>query len=152
MSLLLLVGTNWNWQSGLASTWKGLSVCQLFHIDHFGRRKTLLQADLVFLLGAILMATAPIPVILIMGRIYVGLGIGMASMTSPLYISEASPTKVRSAIVSTNSFLITGGQFLSYCINLAFTKVCAIFTKKHFFALFYRGKFSGYSLLSGCYF
>lgn len=90
--------------------------------DHFGRRKTLMQADLVFLLGAILMAAAPIPAILIMGRICVGLGIGMASMTSPLYISEASPTKVRGAIVSTNGLLITGGQFLSYCINLAFTK------------------------------
>lgn len=90
--------------------------------DHFGRRKTLLQADLVFILGAILMAAAPIPAVLIMGRICVGLGIGMASMTSPLYISEASPTKVRGAIVSTNGFLITGGQFLSYCINLAFTK------------------------------
>lgn len=81
-----------------------------------------MQADLVFLLGAILMAAAPIPAILIMGRICVGLGIGMASMTSPLYISEASPTKVRGAIVSTNGLLITGGQFLSYCINLAFTK------------------------------
>jgi len=90
--------------------------------DHFGRRKTLMQADLVFLLGAILMAAAPIPAILIMGRICVGLGIGMASMTSPLYISEASPTKVRGSIVSTNGLLITGGQFLSYCINLAFTK------------------------------
>ncbi|CAI9758049.1 unnamed protein product [Fraxinus pennsylvanica] len=47
----------------------------------------------------------------------------MASMTSPLYISEASSAKVRGALVSTNGFFITGGQFLSYLINLAFTKV-----------------------------
>ncbi|KAL6991506.1 Fibroblast growth factor 3 [Sarracenia purpurea var. burkii] len=46
----------------------------------------------------------------------------MASMTSPLYISEASPAKIRGALVSTNGLLITGGQFLSNLINLAFTK------------------------------
>ena len=54
---------------------------------------------------------------------FVGLGVGMASMTAPLYISEASPAKIRGALVSINAFLITGGQFLSYLVNLAFTKV-----------------------------
>ncbi|PRQ17018.1 putative major facilitator, sugar transporter, major facilitator superfamily [Rosa chinensis] len=49
-------------------------------------------------------------------------GSGYASMTSPLYISEASPASVRGALVSTNGFLITGAQFLAYLINLAFTK------------------------------
>eukprot|EP01018_Ginkgo_biloba_P022276 Gb_01450 [translate_table: standard] len=90
--------------------------------DRFGRRTTLFGADIVFVLGAILMCSAPFPALLIAGRVCVGLGIGMASMTSPLYISEASPAKVRGALVSTNGFLITGGQFLSYLINLAFTK------------------------------
>ncbi|KAL0450787.1 UNVERIFIED_CONTAM: Inositol transporter 4 [Sesamum latifolium] len=56
-------------------------------------------------------------------RIFVGFGVGMASMTAPLYISEASPHRIRGALVSTNGFLITGGQFLSYLINLAFTHV-----------------------------
>ncbi|MBA0692527.1 hypothetical protein Goari_010081, partial [Gossypium aridum] len=55
-------------------------------------------------------------------RILVGLGVGMTSMTAPLYISEASPARIRGALVSTNGLLITGGQFLSYLINLAFTK------------------------------
>ncbi|KAI7726169.1 hypothetical protein M8C21_020388 [Ambrosia artemisiifolia] len=91
--------------------------------DRFGRRFALLFADFLFFIGAVLMAAAPNPSILIMGRIFVGFGVGMASMTAPLYISEASPAKVRGALVSTNGFLITGGQFLSYLINLAFTKV-----------------------------
>lgn len=68
------------------------------------------------------MAFAPSPAVLIVGRAFVGLGVGMASVTAPLYISEASPAKIRGALVSTNGFLITGGQFLSYLINLAFTK------------------------------
>lgn len=91
--------------------------------DRIGRKKTILIADSLFLLGAILMAAAPSPSVLIVGRVFVGFGVGMASMTSPLYISEASPTKIRGALVSTNGFLITGGQFLSYCINIAFTNV-----------------------------
>lgn len=91
--------------------------------DKFGRRSAILMADFLFLLGAIIMATAPNPSLLVVGRVFVGLGVGMASMTAPLYISEASPAKIRGALVSTNGFLITGGQFLSYLINLAFTDV-----------------------------
>ena len=91
--------------------------------DRFGRKVSILTADTLFFLGSAIMAAATSPAILIVGRVFVGLGVGMASMASPLYISEASPARVRGALVSLNSFLITGGQFLSYLINLAFTKV-----------------------------
>ncbi|KAF3322214.1 putative inositol transporter 2 [Carex littledalei] len=90
--------------------------------DRFGRRPSILLADLLFFVGAIVMAVAPIPAIIILGRIFVGLGVGMASMTAPLYISEASPARIRGALVSANGLLITGGQFLAYLINLAFTR------------------------------
>ncbi|KAL5977446.1 Fibroblast growth factor 3 [Asimina triloba] len=91
--------------------------------DKFGRRIAILLADFLFFVGAVIMAASLNPGMLLSGRIFVGLGVGMASMTAPLYISEASPAKIRGALVSTNGFLITGGQFLSYLINLAFTKV-----------------------------
>lgn len=90
--------------------------------DRYGRKTTILVADFLFFAGAVIMASAPNPALLIVGRVFVGLGVGMVSMTSPLYISEASPARIRGALVSTNGFLITGGQFLSYLINLAFTK------------------------------
>ncbi|KZV33658.1 Inositol transporter 4 [Dorcoceras hygrometricum] len=91
--------------------------------DRFGRKISILIADVLFFFGAIIMAVAPGPWMIILGRIFVGLGVGMASMTAPLYISEASPHRIRGALVSTNGLLITGGQFLSYLINLAFTHV-----------------------------
>ncbi|KAE8682078.1 putative inositol transporter 2 [Hibiscus syriacus] len=90
--------------------------------DRFGRKKSILLADGLFAAAALVMAFAPAPWMIILGRVFVGLGVGMASMTSPLYISEASPARIRGALVSTNGLLITGGQFLSYLINLAFTK------------------------------
>ncbi|KAL8160804.1 hypothetical protein V2J09_012293 [Rumex salicifolius] len=91
--------------------------------DRKGRRPTMMIADALFFVGAIVMATAPTPSVIIIGRILIGLGVGMASMTSPLYISETSPSRIRGALGSTNGFLITFGQFAAYLINLAFTRV-----------------------------
>lgn len=102
--------------------------------DRFGRKKGIVIADTLFFIGSVIMAAASGPAILILGRVFVGIGVGMASMASPLYISEASPTRVRGALVSLNSFLITGGQFLSYLINLAFTKVGNFAIISHFVA------------------
>ncbi|TYH19209.1 hypothetical protein ES288_A05G335000v1 [Gossypium darwinii] len=90
--------------------------------DRFGQKRSNLLADVLFSVGALVMAFAPAPVMIILGRILVGLGVGMTSMTAPLYIFEASPARIRGTLVSTNGLLITGGQFLSYLINLAFTK------------------------------
>ncbi|XP_068646335.1 inositol transporter 1-like [Aristolochia californica] len=91
--------------------------------DVHGRKKATLSADLVFAAGAIVMAIAPDPYFLIFGRLLVGLGVGVASVTAPVYIAEASPAEIRGGLVSTNVLMITGGQFLSYLVNLAFTEV-----------------------------
>lgn len=91
--------------------------------DVYGRKKATLLADVVFALGAAVMAAAPDPYILIAGRFLVGIGVGVASVTAPVYIAEASPSEIRGGLVSTNVLMITIGQFLSYLINLAFTQV-----------------------------
>ncbi|KAF1876324.1 hypothetical protein Lal_00029672 [Lupinus albus] len=70
--------------------------------DRFGRKVSILVADALFFIGAVIMAAAPSAAVLIVGRIFVGLGVGMASMASPLYISEASPTRVRGALPNCN--------------------------------------------------
>lgn len=91
--------------------------------DSYGRKKATLIADVVFAAGSAVMAAAPDPYILISGRFLVGLGVGVASVTAPVYIAEASPSEVRGGLVSTNVLMITGGQFISYLVNLAFTEV-----------------------------
>lgn len=91
--------------------------------DAYGRKKATLLADVVFAIGSVVMAAAPDPYVLIFGRLLVGLGVGVASVTAPVYIAEASPSEIRGGLVSTNVLMITGGQFLSYLINLAFTEV-----------------------------
>ncbi|MED6119259.1 Integrin alpha chain-like protein (Alpha-int1) [Stylosanthes scabra] len=108
--------------------------------DFFGRKKATLFADVIFALGAILMAAAPDPYVLIVGRLFVGLGVGIASVTAPVYIAEALPSEIRGSLVSTNVLMITGGQFLSYLVNLAFTEIvlilCKTFTFGYYFTFF----------------
>ncbi|KAJ0606141.1 putative major facilitator, sugar transporter, major facilitator superfamily [Helianthus annuus] len=91
--------------------------------DAYGRKRATLLADVVFALGSFVMALAPDPYVLIFGRFLVGLGVGVASVTAPMYIAEAAPSEIRGGLVSTNVLMITGGQFLSYLVNLAFTEV-----------------------------
>jgi SP family myo-inositol transporter-like MFS transporter 13 len=91
--------------------------------DAYGRKKATLLADVIFMVGSLIMAAAPNPYVLIFGRLLVGLGVGVASVTAPMYIAEASPSEIRGGLVSTNVLMITGGQFLSYLVNLGFTEV-----------------------------
>ncbi|KAI3794876.1 hypothetical protein L1987_37516 [Smallanthus sonchifolius] len=91
--------------------------------DVQGRKSATLIADVIFALGSLVMAAAPDPYVLIFGRLLVGLGVGIASVTAPMYIAEASPSEIRGGLVSTNVLMITGGQFLSYLVNLGFTQV-----------------------------
>ncbi|KAH9302069.1 hypothetical protein KI387_013652 [Taxus chinensis] len=91
--------------------------------DAYGRRKTTLLADIVFAIGAVCMAAAPDPYVLILGRLLIGVGVGVASITAPIYIAEVSPSDIRGGLVGINVLMITAGQFLSYLVNLAFTEV-----------------------------
>ena len=60
--------------------------------------------------------------ILLVGRLIVGAGIGLASMSVPMYISEASPPHLRGLLVSCNVLVITFGQFVAACVCGAFSE------------------------------
>lgn len=82
-----------------------------------GRRRVILFSSALFTVGAGLMAVAGTFEELLVGRLIVGVGIGCASMTVPLYIAEASPPQIRGRLVSLNSALITGGQFFASVLD-----------------------------------
>jgi len=58
--------------------------------------------------------------VLIAGRIAVGLAIGVASYTAPLYISEIAPPKLRGGLVTLNQLAITVGILLAYIVDATF--------------------------------
>lgn len=82
--------------------------------DVLGRRKLLIQVAILFIIGAIGTALAPSPTSLAIGRVVVGVAIGIASFTAPLYISEVSPPAIRGKLVSLNQLMITLGIVVSY--------------------------------------
>src|ERR1700692_2080890 len=88
--------------------------------DLFGRRKLLITTAIIFAAGAILCAAARSPEILVVGRIIVGLGIGLSSSTVPVYISEVAPADARGWQVSLFQLAITVGILLAYLVDYAF--------------------------------
>jgi len=88
--------------------------------DRFGRRRVILGAALLFVAGGILCAIAAQLTVLLVGRVLVGLAIGIASMLTPLYLAEIAPARDRGAIVSLNQLCITIGILVSYLVGFAF--------------------------------
>ncbi|MCF3946549.1 sugar porter family MFS transporter [Acidiphilium sp. AL] len=85
--------------------------------DSFGRRIILLITALIFIVGALVSAVAWSVAILLLGRVLVGAAIGVASMLTPMYLSEISPPEKRGAIVTINQFYITLGIVVSYGVG-----------------------------------
>lgn len=75
------------------------------------------------MIGARGTAFSPNVALLIAGRIVVGFGIGIASMSAPLYVSEVAPAKVRGSLVSLNQLAITTGIVISYLIDYGLSPI-----------------------------
>ncbi len=88
--------------------------------DILGRKKVLIIIAFIFVIGSVGLAMANSVTMLIVWRLIIGIAIGVASYTVPLYISELSPTHVRGALVSINQLAITVGIFASYLVDLGF--------------------------------
>jgi MFS transporter, SP family, galactose:H+ symporter len=68
--------------------------------SNFGRSKTMLISAVIFVIGSILCSISPSEHLLIAARLFLGIAVGVASFTAPLYLSEISPRKVRGSLIS----------------------------------------------------
>lgn len=91
--------------------------------DMFGRRRLIFVGAVLFFVGSAGMALSPSVNWLIISRFVDGIGMGIASVVAPLYISEIAPPSVRGSLVTLNQIAITGGQFVSYITNFAIARV-----------------------------
>ncbi|KAJ8577620.1 hypothetical protein ON010_g1587 [Phytophthora cinnamomi] len=91
--------------------------------DVFGRRRVILMSSAMFTAGSVLMAFAESFGELLIGRLVVGIAIGFASMTVPLYIAEVSPPSIRGRLVSLNNVCVTGGQFFACVLDALLANV-----------------------------
>ena len=82
--------------------------------DILGRKKIIIITSVIFMCGAVLSGSAPDVKFLIISRLFLGVGIGIASFSVPLYIAEISPARNRGALVTINQLMITVGILVSY--------------------------------------
>ena len=85
--------------------------------DRFGRKKPLILAAALFTLSAIGTGVAGNFTPFILYRLIGGLGIGLASALSPMYIAEISPAKMRGRLVSVNQLTIVIGILAAQIAN-----------------------------------
>jgi MFS transporter, SP family, arabinose:H+ symporter len=85
--------------------------------DSFGRKKVMILSALLFLVTGFGCALAGNQGSLILYRFIGGLGVGVASMISPLYISEFSPPHLRGRMVALYQLAITAGILIAYFSN-----------------------------------
>lgn len=83
----------------------------------FGRRIAILFAASVFTLGSLVLAFSMGYPSLVLGRIILGIGIGVASLTTPIYLAEVALPSMRGRLVTINALLVTMGQFIAGMVD-----------------------------------
>jgi sugar porter (SP) family MFS transporter len=116
-------------QFGLSAYWEGFATGSLALgaivgclvaeriSDRFGRKSGLLWAALIFATSSVAMAISPTRDVFIAARFFAGIGVGMASMLSPMYIAEISPAHLRGRMVAINQLTIVLGILITNLVN-----------------------------------
>lgn len=86
-----------------------------------GRKFSLLTGAVLFIIGSLWSALSPNVESLIIARILLGLAVGIASYTAPLYLSEIAPEKIRGSMISMYQLMITIGILAAYLSDTAFS-------------------------------
>ncbi|MGL5748351.1 MAG: MFS transporter, partial [Weissella cibaria] len=89
--------------------------------DKFGRKKMVMFAALIFLIGSLGSAFSPEFITLVLSRIVLGISVGGASALVPTYLAEVAPAKMRGSLTSLNQLMVMSGILMAYIINYAFS-------------------------------
>jgi len=85
--------------------------------DKYGRRSNILMLACIFAFGTIGCVLSPTWEDLAFFRFILGLAVGGASATVPVYLAEVSPVETRGSMVTRNEVMIVSGQFAAFVIN-----------------------------------
>jgi SP family xylose:H+ symportor-like MFS transporter len=102
--------------------------------NKIGRKRGLMVAALLFLISALGASAPEFPFApighggpgymasFVVYRILGGIGVGLASMLSPMYIAEIAPARIRGHLVAWNQFAIIFGMLVIYFVNFGISK------------------------------
>ena len=106
----------WITAAGLLGAMLGAVCCGRLS-DIFGRRKIILVSAVIFAVGALWSGLATDLTSLVFSRLFLGIAIGVASFTVPLYIAEIAPAHLRGRFVSINQLTVVLGILTSQIVN-----------------------------------
>ncbi|MCX5265969.1 sugar porter family MFS transporter [Streptomyces sp. NBC_00199] len=91
--------------------------------DTRGRRRNILTLAVLFFVGALAATLAPNTEAMVVARFVLGLAVGGASVTVPVYLAEISPAERRGALVTRNELMIVTGQLTAFTCNAVIARV-----------------------------
>ncbi|WP_323748577.1 sugar porter family MFS transporter [Dyella silvae] len=86
-----------------------------------GRKRSLILGATLFVAGSLLCGAAGSAQMLVIARFVLGLAIGIATFTAPLYLAEVAPEKTRGAMISLYQLMITIGILVAFLSDTAFS-------------------------------
>lgn len=109
--------TGWAASSAIWGCIIGVAIAGILS-DKFGRKKILILSAILFAMSAIGSSIPNNLTQFVIARLIGGVGVGIASMLSPMYISEIAPANIRGTLVTLYQLAIVIGINLIYFINL----------------------------------
>jgi sugar porter (SP) family MFS transporter len=91
--------------------------------DVRGRRENILMLAVIFMIGTLGCVFAPSWEVLAVFRFILGLAVGGASATVPVYLAEIAPAERRGSLVTRNEVMIVSGQFAAFIINFIIFRI-----------------------------
>ncbi|WP_443112428.1 sugar porter family MFS transporter [Erythrobacter sp. BLCC-B19] len=85
--------------------------------DALGRKRVMVIAALLFLVGAIVQGETDSHTLFVIARFAGGMAVGAASVLSPLYISEVAPAKIRGRLTTVQQVMIITGLTAAFLVN-----------------------------------
>ncbi|KDN75550.1 major facilitator transporter [Streptomyces olindensis] len=85
--------------------------------DVRGRRRNILLLAVLFFVGTLGCTLAPNTELMVVARFVLGLAVGGASVTVPVYLAEISPAERRGRLVTRNELMIVSGQLAAFTFN-----------------------------------
>ena len=87
-----------------------------FIADRVGRKLCILGSSALFIIGPLILAISPFIFLLNIGRVVVGLAIGLSQVCGQIYLSECSPKKFRGQIIAAYWVAVNSGFVLANVI------------------------------------
>ncbi|MCP4180347.1 MAG: sugar porter family MFS transporter [bacterium] len=93
-----------------------------FLADLIGRKKMIIVAAFLFVIGIFMIGYAEGYLTILWGRLVMGTGVGITSVLVPLYLAEAAPSHIRGRSIVAYQLCLTIGILTAYVVDLGYTK------------------------------